>query len=81
MEGLSSALEAHVLAGFQVVSSFLNSAVAKCLFKPESIRTVDFIDNFKVADLLVRCVVFFRLIPSMPDCVMFTYIIKIPWLL
>lgn len=67
--------------GLQVMSSLLNGAVAKCLFKPESIQTVNFIDNFKVANMLVRCVVFLRLIPSMPDCVMFTFIIKTPWLL
>lgn len=61
--------------------SLLNGAIAKHLFKSESIQTVNFIENFKVANLLVRCVVFFHLVPSMPDCVMFTYIIKTPWLL
>lgn len=81
MGGLSSALVTHGLAGLQVMSSFLSSAVAQCLFEPESILTVNFIDNFKVANLLVRCVVFFRLIPRMPGCVMFIYTIKTPWLL
>lgn len=81
MGGLSSALVTHGLAGWQVMSSLLNSAVAKRLFKPESIQTVNFIDNFKVANLLVRCVVFFHLVSSMPDCVMSAYIIKTPWLL
>lgn len=81
MGGLSSALVSHGLAGLQVMSSLLHSAMAQCLFKPESIQTVNFIDNFKAANFFVRCVLFFHLIPSMPDCVIFTYIIKTPWLL
>lgn len=66
----------HGLTGLQLMSPFLNSAMEKCLFKPESIVTVNFIDNSRVAVLLVGCAVLFPLIPGMPDCVMFTYIIK-----
>lgn len=73
MGGLSSALVTHGLAGLQVMLSLLHSAVAKCLFEPESIQTVNFIDNFKVANFLVRCVVFFRLTLSMPDYHVYLY--------
>ena len=66
----------HGLAGLQVMSPFLNSATEKCVFKPESVMAVNFIDNSKVAVLLVRCAVLFPLIPGMPNCVMFTYVIK-----
>lgn len=76
MGGLSSALVTHGLDELQVMSLFLNSTTEKCLFKPESIVTVNFIDNSKVTVLLIRCVVLIPLIPAMPVCVMFTYVIK-----
>lgn len=76
MGGFSSALVIHGLAGLQVMSPFLNSATEKCLFKPELVVIVNFIDNSKVTVLLVRCVVLVPLIPGMPVCVMFTYVIK-----
>lgn len=59
MGGLSSALVTYRLAGLQVMYPFLNCATEKCLFKPESIMTVNFIDNSKVAVLLFRHVVLF----------------------